>query len=443
MTRIWSGPVWSGRVWLARVWLARLAVVAAIAAVAVLLALAGRGSVLLIVTTIVGLGVVGAAVWWFLTHHGVVRWVAAALIIGTPIAVAVLFATRGLVWVAVLAAGLWAVALGAGRAALAGAAPPARAVEYETPPPKHPYFIMNRWSGGGKVLEYRLAEKARALGAEVFVVDEPWMTDFAALACRAIVRGADLIGVAGGDGTIATVAAVAAKHDVPLLVVSAGTRNHFALDLGLDRADPSRCLDALSDGVELRVDLGLVGDRTFVNNASFGAYAELVRSPEYRDHKTGTAIDLLPDILTSPVGAKLSVRGRDWTIDRPQALLVSNNPYDMADIGGLGRRPRLDGGVLGVLVVKVESAVQAAALLSRTQSKGLTTRAADRLVVDGDAPMIPVGIDGEAITLPTPVQCTIKAGALRVRVPRHRPGVPTAKPAVDWRRLWHLAFGAD
>jgi len=425
---------------MARIWLARLAFVAAIAAVAVLLAFAGRGSILLVVLTIAGLGVVAAGVWSFLTHHGLVRWLSLVLVVATPVAIAVPFAREGLIWVVALAAGLWAVALGSGRAALASAAPPDRPIEYETPAPKHPYFIMNRWSGGGKVLKYRLVERARALGAEVILIDEPWSTDFAALACQAIGRGADLIGVAGGDGTIATVAAVAARHDVPLLVVSAGTRNHFALDLGLDRADPARCLDALTDGVELRVDLGLVGTRTFVNNASFGAYAELVRSPEYRDHKTGTTLDLLPDILTGLDGASLSVRGRGWSIDRPQALLVSNNPYETADIAGLGRRSRLDRGVLGVLAVKVDNAMQAAALLNRAHSKGLTTRSTDRLVVDGDMPVIPVGIDGEAVTLPTPVQCTIKAGALRVRVPRHRPGGAPPKPPMDWRRLWHLAF---
>ena len=106
--------------------------------------------------------------------------------------------------------------------------------------------------------------------------------------------GADLLGVAGGDGTQALVAAVAAEHDVPLLVISAGTRNHFALDLGLDREDPSRCLDALQDGVELRVDLGFIAGRPFVNNASFGAYAVIVQSPAYRDDKARTTLDQLP-----------------------------------------------------------------------------------------------------------------------------------------------------
>jgi hypothetical protein len=112
-------------------------------------------------------------------------------------------------------------------------------------------------------------------------------------------RGADLLGVAGGDGTQALVAGIAAEHDVPFLCISAGTRDHFAMDLGLDCDDPSTCLDALSDGVEERIDLGLIGDRTFVNNASFGAYAEIVRRPEYRDDKLGTTLEMLPDLLNS------------------------------------------------------------------------------------------------------------------------------------------------
>ena len=64
-------------------------------------------------------------------------------------------------------------------------------------------------------------------------------------------------------------AGIAAEQRLPFLVISAGTRNHFALDLGLDREDPAAGLAALTDGEELRVDLGIIGDRTFVNNARF------------------------------------------------------------------------------------------------------------------------------------------------------------------------------
>jgi len=128
-----------------------------------------------------------------------------------------------------------------------------------------------------------------------------------------------------------------------------GTRNHFALDLGLDRDDPSTCLGALTDGEELQVDLGLIADRTFVNNASFGAYAEVVRSPACRDDKRGTTLQTLPDLLSGHRGALLTARAAGTRIEGPQALLLSNDPYEMTDIAGLGRRARLDTGTLGVV----------------------------------------------------------------------------------------------
>jgi Diacylglycerol kinase catalytic domain len=135
------------------------------------------------------------------------------------------------------------------------------------------------------------------------------VVDVAALARQAVADGADLLGVAGGDGTQALVAGIAAEHGLPFLVISAGTRNHFALDLGLDRDNPAACLDALTDGEEQRIDLGVIGGRTFVNNASFGAYAEVVRSPAYRDDKRGTTLAILPDLLSGHRGAALSARG--------------------------------------------------------------------------------------------------------------------------------------
>src|SRR5262249_29390830 len=211
----------------------------------------------------------------------------------------------------------------------------------------HPFFIMNPKSGGGKVGKFDLKRKAEGLGAEVFLMDGPEEVDVAAVARDAVARGADLLGVAGGDGTQALVAGVAARHGIPFVVITAGTRNHFALDLGLDRDDPAASLDALSDGVELHVDLGEIGGQTFVNNASFGAYAEVVQTPEYRGDKMGTTLELLPDLLQGHEGARLEARADGAQIDAPQALLVSNNPYGMGDVAGLGRRDRQEGGVLG------------------------------------------------------------------------------------------------
>ena len=234
-------------------------------------------------------------------------------------------------------------------------------------------------------------------------------------------------------------AGIAAEHDLPFLVISAGTRNHFAMDLGLDRDDPAACLDALTDGVEQRIDLGIIGGRTFVNNASFGAYAEVVTSSAYRDDKRGTTLEMLPDILTGHRGATLTARAGDATVTGPQALLVSNNPYQGGDIAGLSRRSRLDTGTLGVVAVTVNNALQAAMLLRGARGQGLTTLTAGEVTVDADVPQIPVGIDGETVMMPTPVRCSIQPRALRIRVPRNRPGTRAARPSLDWPTLWQLA----
>jgi len=422
-------------------WEARLALLLAAASLAVLLIFAGiRGSVALIVIGLVGFAVCLAGVWWFLTRRGVLRWLAAALAIAAPIVIVVMYARRHLIWELLVSLVLLAGAVAAGRAALTRPGVADGPAEQETPPPKRPFLIMNPRSGGGKVGKFGLADKARALGAEVSLMEGPGEVDVAALARQAVAAGADLLGVAGGDGTQALVAGIAAEHGLPFMVISAGTRNHFALDLGLDREDPSTCLDALSDGVEIRIDLGLIGDRTFVNNASFGAYAAVVQSPAYRDDKTHTTLQMLPELLTGHRGPQLSMRAREDVVSGPQAVLVSNNAYEDTDIAGLGRRDRLDGGVLGVLAVKVSGAAEAASLVRGVRSRALTMTTVPDVVIDADDASIPVGIDGEAVTLPTPVRCSIRPRALRVRVPRHRPGVRAPRPEMDWGRLWRLAF---
>jgi diacylglycerol kinase family enzyme len=362
--------------------------------------------------------------------------------VAVPLGPLALFMSYGLVRYVALQFGLLALAVVAGQAALRREAIPERLREHPAPPPRRPFLIMNPRSGGGKVVRFGLKDKAEALGATVALLEGPGPVDVAALARQAVAEGADLLGVAGGDGTQALVAGIAAEHDVPLLVISAGTRNHFALDLGLDRDDPSRCLDALRDGVELQVDLGVIGDRPFVNNASFGAYAAVVQSPAYRDDKTRTTLDQLPGLLAGQQGPRLVARAENVTVEGPHAVLVSNNQYGMGDIAGLGRRARLDRATLGVFAVTVSSAVQAAGLVRGTRSRGLTRLAGPEVVVDADASQIPVGVDGEALVLDTPVRCTIRPAALRVRVPRDRPGVPDPKPIMDWKRLRQMALTA-
>jgi diacylglycerol kinase family enzyme len=193
--------------------------------------------------------------------------------------------------------------------------------------------------------------------------------------------------------------------------------------------------------VEARIDLGDINGRTFVNNASFGAYAEIVENPAYRDDKARTALDALPDLLSRRRGAHLAAQVDGSLVDAPQALLVSNNPYEASDLAGMGRRPALDRGILGVAAVRVDSARQAVGLLNRAHQHGLSLAEVPEVVVTADVPEVPVGIDGETVRLTTPVRCTIRPGALRVRLPRHRPGVRPPRGRVDWAALWALASG--
>jgi diacylglycerol kinase family enzyme len=421
-------------------WLARLSFVLAGAAIVILGVFAGLRSLSMLAVGLAAAVVSLASAFFFLSRRGLWRWLSLAVFALAPIAVIVVYAFRGVLWVAIVSAAVWLLASTTGRLALARDLTDWRMPEHPAQPPaQHPYLIMNPHSGGGKVEKFDLKRKAEDLGAEVFLIGGPERVDVAEVAREAVARGADLLGVAGGDGTQALVAGIAAEHGIPFVVISAGTRNHFALDLGLDREDPSACLKALSDGVELRVDLGMINGQVFVNNASFGAYAEVVETPAYRGDKLNTTLKLLPDLLQGHRGARLSARADGEEIRSPQALLVANNPYGTGDVAGLSRRARLDRGILGVAGVKIRSARQAVNLLRGRRAVGLKVLTTKKIEISADATEIPVGIDGEAISMSTPVTCTISPSALRVWVPRDRPGIPAPKPPVNWARLRQLA----
>jgi diacylglycerol kinase family enzyme len=424
----------------AQSWLARLSFALAGLAVAILVVFAELKSLAMLAVGLVGAVVSVVAAFGFLSRRGVVRWFSLALFIVVPIAVIVIFALANLLWVAAVSAAAWLASSVTARSALTGERTDWRMPEYPAQPrASQAYLIMNPKSGGGKVEKFDLKRKAEELGAEVFLIGGSEPIDVAEVARAAVAGGADLLGVAGGDGTQALVAGIAAEHGIPFMVIAAGTRNHFALDLGLDRENPAAGLDALSDGVELRVDLGLIGGQTFVNNVSFGAYAEIVQTPAYRGDKLNTTLNMLPDLLQGHRGVPFAAHVDGVEIKAPQALLVANNPYGTGDIAGLGRRARLDRGVLGVVGVRVTTARQAVGLLRGQHAPGLNVLNAEKVEITADTPQVPIGIDGEAVLMPTPVECAIRPAALRVRVPRSRPGVPRPKSPMNWGRLRRLA----
>jgi diacylglycerol kinase family enzyme len=290
-------------------------------------------------------------------------------------------------------------------------------------PPRRPVLFINPHSGEGRAGRVGLAPAARERGIEVVEL-QPGQ-DLAELVRNAVGRGADGLAMAGGDGSQALVATIAAEHDLPYACIPAGTRNHFALDLGVDREDVVGALDAFVDGGERLVDLGEVNGRVFVNNVSLGVYAEAVSQDDYRAAKLRTLLDTLSAAL-GPEGDARELRWRDP--DGAEQLstaliLVSNNPYLLGPTLGSGTRPRLDTGTLGV----VDFHPPIAGKKSPARWRELTVA---ELEVECDE-SVPLGIDGEAVTLDSPLRFRVRPKALRVRIARDHPG---ASPSAEMPR---------
>ncbi len=344
---------------------ALLAIAAYIAAIAIVIA--DLGDVISALgITLVALAAASVTGWFALTRRGVIRLVNAVLTVLLLIAPIVAMLAHAVVIDVVLVVAFWALATVLARAA---SGVDAESLRTATPPgvlmpaPQHPVLLMNPWSGGGKVEKFHLEDEARRLGIEPVVLQRG--DDLETLARDAVVRGADALGMAGGDGSQAIVAGVAMEHDLPYVCIPAGTRNHLALDLGVDRDDVVGSLDAFVEGYERRIDLGLVNGRVFVNNVSLGVYAEIVQSDAYRDQKLKTAGDMIPELF-GPGSQKFDfdLESTDGPIDDACMVLVSNNVYELERLAGFGTRVRIDDGMLGVVAVEVRNASDVAQLVT-------------------------------------------------------------------------------
>lgn len=418
----------------------RIAAVAALGLATAFVVLAGIAAAQLLPWGLLGVGLLAGSVlvgWQGLIRRGAARallWLLAGSMLVGSLAVNIaqgwnvagLAALAVLVLLVVAARHAFSVHL-----ALEPAAPPRRAV-----------VVWNPKSGGGKALEHDVAGEARKRGIEPIELHPD--DDLAQLVRGAVAQGADGLMAAGGDGTQAMVAAIAAEHDLPFACIPAGTRNHFALDLGVDRHDVVGALDAFVDGGEKRVDLGEVSGRVFVNNVSLGVYAEAVQKATYRDAKVRTLLETAPEVLGSDDGGSSTPLrwsgpgGRDET--SAAVILVSNNPYLLGVKLASGTRPRMDGGRLGL-------AVAHAGPVSGVGHQLLSEWTAEEFVVEADG-MVPVGVDGEALRMPSPVAIRSRPGALRVRIASQHPGaspsyaLPTGI-ADGVRKAVRIAAGTD
>jgi diacylglycerol kinase family enzyme len=280
-------------------------------------------------------------------------------------------------------------------------------------PPRRPVLFVNQLSGGGRAVRAGLAEHARERGIDVVVLEAAQSLE--ELVREAVAADADALGIAGGDGSLAVVATAAREQGLPFVCIPAGTRNHFALDVGVDRHDLLGALDAFTDGVERSIDVAEANGRVFLNNVSLGIYGDAVHRPDYRDAKVRTLAETAAEVL-GPSGEVPDLRLVDdlgHEHRRPAVVLVSNNPYALDRPIAPGTRPRLDTGELGIVVL--------GAARPSLDPPGRAWRATE-LEVDATGP-VPAGIDGEAVELRPPLELVSRPGALRVRISARHPGV--------------------
>jgi diacylglycerol kinase family enzyme len=406
----------------------------AIAAVALAIAIAisrfPRG---LTVLACIVLAIVAA--WYGVRRRGVPRRIAgavAALLLAGAVALVVLEGK--------LVADLLVVAAALGSLAAARRAFTTHMNLPSAAPPAHPVLLYNPKSGGGKAERFHLADEARRRGIEPIELGRG--DDLEQLVRDAVERGADGLAMAGGDGSQAIVAAIASELGLPYACIPAGTRNHFALDLGVERDDVVGALDAFVNGGERRVDLAEVNSRVFVNNVSLGLYAEAVQKPGYREAKLNTLLATVPEALgpdaDPPRLAWTGPNGRESGV----AILVSNNRYRLGPGIGSGTRPRLDRGRLGIAVLGPPRQGGNSARSTRLGMHQWTDR---RFRIEAEDP-VPAGIDGEAVVLDPPLRFRTRPGALRVRIAPSHPGASPSAVVPDsakeaFAMLARFAFG--
>ena len=406
------------------------------------------------VVQLVLLAVLLAAAWASLTNEGGTRRFAVVVVVLALVGLvvssvaaegAIIVSLAARVAVLVAAVGLGRYALGSTTRALVLTETRGR----PAPPAQRGVLFMNLKSGGGKAERFDLPGECRKRGIEPVIL-EPGQ-DWLQVVRDTAASGVDVLGMAGGDGSQAMVGTVAAELGLPMVVVPAGTRNHLALDLGLDRNDVVGALDAYGEAVERELDLADLNGHVFVNNVSLGVYAAIVRSPEYRDNKRDTTLATLPQVL-GPQSEPFDLRftGPDG-VERTGAhvIQISNNPYG-ATLTGSTSRPRLDTHELGVTSIVLEppggpKAFLAALATGRPERfEGFDQWATSSFTVTSDGP-VEVGLDGESMVMDPPLVFSIRRDPVRVRLPNHAFGYSPAARSLGWRGsaagLWNVLRG--
>jgi len=287
--------------------------------------------------------------------------------------------------------------------------------------------IFNRKAGSAadetsrRTVEASLARSA--LDARIVAVSGSEIED----AAEAAAAAGDALIAAGGDGTVSTVAGVAVKAGALFGVIPLGTLNHFAKDAGIP-LDVDAAVDVLAAGRPVALDTATVNARTFVNNASVGVYARLVRERQIEERHgrgkwTAFAIGLARAWRTDPqITVRLIVDGTPL-VRRTPFVLVGNGDYQEAG-PGLGRRTSLTAGHLSIYLAPecgrfemLRLGLRALAGRLRPDEVTLEEFRACEVTIETRARNAGVATDGELAPIDPPFTCWIRRGTLRTLLP--------------------------
>jgi diacylglycerol kinase family enzyme len=288
--------------------------------------------------------------------------------------------------------------------------------------------VLNDSSGTGDCQKsaQQLKEIFAAVGREARVTVARGGDQLRSAMKQAVKDGCEALVAGGGDGTINTAASELVDRDIPLGVIPLGTLNHFAKDLGIP-LELDAAAKVVLDGTVCRVDVGEVNGRVFLNNSSIGMYPAIVRLRDrYRKGGWGKWIAALRAGLTvirrNPFMAVRIAAEADTMVRRTPLVFVGNNEYRMAGLDP-GSRDSLTTGYLAVYVLHAErhpSLLRLAwqvVVKGADQMKELDLLTLETATVETRRPRIQVALDGEVVSLESPLTYRSRPAALRVYAP--------------------------
>ena len=312
----------------------------------------------------------------------------------------------------------------------AGTLPETTTVDGGAAKPARVEIILNASAGSGDQEEARrtLAKIFAASNMEAHISLARSGTEIVELARQAAgASDVQIIIAGGGDGTINAVAAELIGTEKTLGVFPLGTLNHFAKDLGIPLELEAAARNII-DGAVIKVDVGEVNGRIFINNSSLGLYPRIVRHREKQQERLGRGKWFAFIWATLEVfrryplfGVRLSADGQEFRRRTP-FVFIGNNEYEM-DTFNLGTRSCLNAGYLSLHLTRDIGRLGLVRLALRAlfgqlrETKDFDTLCAKEIWIETRRKRLRVATDGEVTVMKSPLRYCIRPAALRVITP--------------------------